>query len=67
MAEIDGMILKDRQIVLLKELQKQVMSHLLNNDMGVEKMRPLACKSIYWVGRNTDIETYPYKKLFNMS
>ena len=57
MVVMDGIILKGRQIIILKELQKQVMDQLHTNHMGIEKTRLLAYESIYWIGINTDIET----------
>ena len=39
---LDGIILKGRQIIIMKGLQKQVLNQLHNNHMGIEKMRLLA-------------------------
>ena len=37
-----------------------------SNHKGVEKMRLLACESIYWIGINADIKKH-VKELFTMS
>ena len=38
-----------------KELQKQALKWSHSNHMGIEKMRLLAHKSIYWISINADI------------
>ena len=57
MGVIDGIMLKGRQTIIYKELQKQVISQLHNKHMGVKKIRLVAHESIYWKGINADTET----------
>ena len=54
---VDGIILKGRQIVIPKELQKQALDQIDSKHTGIKRTRLLGCKSNYWVGINTDIET----------
>ena len=45
-------------IIIPKELQKPMVNQLHTSHMGLEKMRLLACKPIYWLGINADIEVH---------
>ena len=47
----------------------QLLNQLHSNHMGIEKTRLLACKSIYWIGINADIETHikTVQHIFNFS
>ena len=61
MAVIDGVIMKGRCIIIPKPqqaLKQQALDQLHVNHMGIEKTKLLACKSIYWVNVNSDIENY---------
>ena len=62
---IDGKIMKDRHIIILEELQKQVLAQLHSYHMGIEKItRLLAHESIYWIHMNADIEKHIQKLLY---
>ena len=58
LAIIDGVMLKGRCIVIPTSLKQQVLEQLHTNDMGIEKTKLLACKSVYWSNINADIEKY---------
>ena len=55
---IDGIILKGRCIIIPNSLRQQVLDQLHTNHMGIEKMKLLACKCVYWYSINADIEKY---------
>ena len=57
MAVIDRIVIKGRHIVIPEALQQQVLQQLHINYMGIEKNKLLACKSVYWIGMNVDIES----------
>ena len=50
--------MKSRWIIIPMALKQQMLDQLHTNHMGIEKMKLLACKSIYWVNINTDIEKH---------
>ena len=52
---IDGITMKGKRKILF-QLQKQILWQLHNNEMEIEKMRLLACESVYWVNINADIK-----------
>ena len=58
LAVIDGVVMKGRCIVVPQDVQKQVLDQLHLNHMGIEKMKLLMCKSVYWVNINTNIENH---------
>ena len=58
LAVIDGVVLKGRCIIIPNSLKQQVLNQLLINHMGIEKMRLLARKCVYWHSINKDIEKY---------
>ena len=58
LAVINGMVLKGRCIIIPNSLKQQVLHQLHINHMGIEKMKLLAHKCIYWHSINTDIEKY---------
>ena len=58
LAVIDSIVLKGRCIIIPNSLKQQVLNQLHMNHMGIEKMKLLACKCIYWHSINTDIEKY---------
>ena len=64
MAVIDGVILKDRCNMIPNTLQKQALDQLHINDMGMDKRKLLACKTIHWPGINGNIEKH--KRLLYM-
>ena len=64
---IHGIILKCRQIIIPKKLQKQALDQLDSNHMGIEKTRFLACKLICWIGINANIETHKKLKQFQQT
>ena len=53
---IDGIGMKSKRIIILFQLQKQILQQLHNNNMEIENIGLLACKSVYWLNINTDIE-----------
>ena len=53
---IDGMILKGRCIIIPNSLRQQVLNQLHTNHMGIEKMKLLAHKCVYWHSINAVIE-----------
>ena len=55
-AMINGIAVKNKRIIIPFPLQKQILQQLHRNHMGIEKMRLLACYSVYWVYMNADIE-----------
>ena len=58
LAVIDGIILKDRCIVIPDSLKEQVLTQLHASHMGIEKTKLLACESVFWSNINDDIEAY---------
>ena len=63
MADIDRVILKGMCIAIPMVLQKQALQQLHINHIGIQKKKKkinklLACKSIYWIGMNVDIENH---------
>ena len=58
LAVIDGMILKGRHTIIPNSLRQQVLDQLHTNHMGIEKMKMLAHKCVYWHSINADIEKY---------
>ena len=57
MAVIEGVILKNRHIVVLKH-KKQALEQLHVNHIGIEKAELLACESIPCTGMNNDTENH---------
>ena len=55
---IDGTVLKGRCIIIPKSLRLQVLDQLHTNHMGIEKMKLLASKCVYWYSINADIKKY---------
>ena len=55
---IGGVILKGRCIIIPNSLRQQVLDQLYTNHIGIEKMKLLACKCVYWHSINADIEKY---------
>ena len=55
---IDGIILKGRHIIIPNSLRQQVLDQLHTNHMGIEKMKLLTHKCVYWYSINADIEKY---------
>ena len=53
---IDGIAIKGKGVIIPSQMQMQVLRQLQSNQMGIEKMRLLAHKSVYWVNMNADIE-----------
>ena len=58
LAVIDDMVLKGRCIIIPNSLKQQVLDQLHINHMGIENMRLLAHKCIYWHSININIEKY---------
>ena len=58
MAGIDGITMKGRHVIIPEVLKAQMLDQLHINHMGIEKTKLLACKSIYWVNINDDIENF---------
>ena len=55
MAVINGIIVKGRHVIIPKILKTQALDA---NHLGIEKTKLLACKSVYWVNINDDIENH---------
>ena len=55
---IDGVILKGRCIIIPDSLKQQVLAQVHTNHMGIEKMKLLACESVFWHNINANIEAY---------
>ena len=58
LAVINNIMLKGRCIIIPNSLRQQVLDQLHINHMGIEKMKLLGCKCVYWHSINTDIEKY---------
>ena len=58
LAEIDGIILKGRCVVIPYSLRQQVLAQLHTSHMGIEKTKLLAQDSVFWSNINTKIEGY---------
>ena len=58
LAVIDGIILKDRCIIIPNSLRQQVLNQLHINHMGIAKTKLLAHKCVYWHSINADIRKY---------
>ena len=58
LAVIDGIILKGRCIIISNSLRQEVLDQLHTNHMGIEKMKLLACKCVYWYSINADNDKY---------
>ena len=52
------MVLKGRHIITPNSLKQQVLNQLHINHMGIEKMKLLVHKCIYWNSININIEKY---------
>ena len=61
---IDGVVIRERCIVMPEVLQQQVPKQLHVNHMSTGKTKLLAYKSVYWIDMNEGIENH--KKLFYM-
>ena len=48
--------MKGRYIIVPAQLQSQSLEELHSNDMGMEKTRPRAQESVYWLNMNKDIK-----------
>ena len=55
-AVLDGIAIKGRIIIIPTSLQKNTLDQFYINHIGIENMRLLTCKSIYWISPNADIE-----------
>ena len=58
LAVIGGIVMKGRCIIIPKMLKQQALNQVHGNHMGMEKMKLLVCKSIYWVNINNDVDNY---------
>ena len=58
LAVIDGVILKDRCIIITTNLRCQILELLHTNHKGIEKTKLLACESVYWPSINADIDNF---------
>ena len=58
LAVTDGVDMKGRHIIIPVVLKQLVLDQLHLNHMGIEKTKILACKYVYWVNINTDIEKH---------
>ena len=48
--------MRGKGIIIPASLHSTVLDNLHINHMGIEKTRLLACKSMYWINMNADIE-----------
>ena len=58
MAVTDGFIMKGRCIIIPEVLKAWALDHLHIKHMGIEKIKLLACESIYWVNIHDDVENF---------
>ena len=58
MAVINGVMLKGRHVVVPESLKTQALEQLHVNYKGIEKIKLMACKSIYWANINDDNEKH---------
>ena len=58
LAVIDVIILKGRCIIIPNSLRQQVLNQLHTNHMGIDRMKLIAYKCVYWCSINADIEKY---------
>ena len=56
---IDGMVLKDKRIVIPAGLHEQALENLHRSHMGIVKMKERASTSMFWPKIYSDIENYP--------
>jgi hypothetical protein len=57
LTEVNGMLLKDDRIVIPYSLREIVLKKLHDGHFGLEKIKALARKSIFWPKMSRDIET----------
>ena len=62
---IDGSALKDRQIIMLAQIQSKALEPLQNYRMDVEKAGLLAQESLHWLNILADIKN-PVRKLLDI-
>ena len=55
-ANIDGIVIKGRRLIIPTSLQDKAISQLHINHRGIDKARMLACQSMYWISMNAEIE-----------
>ena len=55
--ENNGLILKSTQIIIPKEMRKEMLKKIHEGHLGIELCRRRAKSSIYWPGMSKDIET----------
>ena len=55
---IDGMVLKDKRIVIPAGLHEQVLENLHRSHMGIVKMKERASTSMFWPKIYDDIENF---------
>ena len=58
LAVIDSVVMKGRCTIIPEDLKQQVLDQLHLNHMGIKKENYSACKSVYWVNINNDIENH---------
>ena len=56
LALIDGMAIKGKLFIVPSQLHVQILIQLHSNNMGIEKIRLLVGKSVYWVNVSVVIE-----------
>ena len=49
---IDGVTVKDKEVIIPPQLQMQILKQLHSNHIGIEKTRLLEHESMYWVNMN---------------
>ena len=60
MAVINGITRKGRCVMIPEAFKRQALDQFHVSHMGIEKPMLLACKSVYWVNINDDIEKLHY-------
>ena len=58
MTVIDGIIMKDRHVIIPERLKSQTLDQLHINHMGIEKTKLQVHESIYWVNIKDDITNF---------
>ena len=61
LAVIDGVVIKDRCIIIPERLKQQVMDQLHVNHIGIKNTKLLAHESVYWVSINNDLQSHVKK------
>ena len=55
---VDGCLLFQDRIIIPRTMQQMILKMLHKNHTGIQKMKQLARRSVYWFGLNKDIERF---------